>query len=81
MKSDLVNQKQPLGEVKNHMVHPSSMSDSPMLRKSLGSDMEVGNNAKNHAPPTLNIYSKALDRAGAHKENPFYWAGHPKKEI
>ncbi len=61
MKSDLVNQKQPFGEVKNHMVHPSSMSDSPMLRKSLGSDMEVGNNAKNHAPPLLGWTSQKGD--------------------
>jgi hypothetical protein len=82
MKRDLVNEKQPFGEVHNHLVHPSTMKDSPILSKTLGSTMAVGINALDHPPTTINIYSQAQDRAGKHKEDPFYWRqGAPKRSV
>lgn len=83
MKRNLVDERQPFGSHEDHMCHISTMANKAPHKNAVGATNEVGNNAKDHNPgikdPSYGY--NAYLKASQHRDNPFFWVGHPKGRV
>jgi len=80
MRSNLLRQKQPFGQVHNQAAMPAAMNGPKGQRNDPGRDMHVGNNGMDsHLPINRNPYPGAEAMASAHRLDPFYWSGKPAR--
>lgn len=78
MKRNLLNEKQPFGQVHEHRCMPAPLNGPVGSRNVLGKTDPVGNNGFNHAPPIKgNPNPSAEAQASAYHDNPFHWVGKP----
>jgi len=78
MKKNLVDTTQPFGHVINHgTMGPGSNSFGH--RKTISKNKtEILNHGIDHSVRGHDNSSAAIAHAHAHRENEFYWTGHPK---
>lgn len=83
MKRELVHERQPFGLVEDMYIHLATMANKAPQANRPGSDMEVGNNARDHNVPIVDpSYGyEAYKHASRHRDHPFYPTGHPKKGV
>lgn len=78
MRQNLLNMKQPFGNVQEHHCMPPAMNGPEGSKNALGNERVVGNNGFDHAPPIKDSpNSNAEAYACRHNDNPFAWTGRP----
>jgi hypothetical protein len=78
MRSNIIKQKQPFGEVHKNNPMPKGFNGPKGQRNAPGSDMHVGNNGVDkHLPINRNPMPGAESMASEHRLDPFYWTAKP----
>ena len=78
MKKDLVNQRQPFGDVKNIIMHPGLPIQHGGPNRP-GALTERSNNCYDSRISDADPNPRAMEQATTHSDDPFYWTGHPRK--
>ncbi|HWY35549.1 MAG TPA: hypothetical protein VNX68_12960 [Nitrosopumilaceae archaeon] len=78
----LLNEEQPFGEVHKFDLHKPTFANKAWVRNDLGAINEVGNNARDHAPPDKDYSLGAGERAAAFTDQMLsHWTGRPKGGV
>lgn len=80
MRTNLLNQSQPFGNVKDERPMDGMGRPKAMDSKPLGGETMRGNAGLDHGPSFADKNPGAHAYACRNVNNPFAWTGHPKKE-
>lgn len=80
MRQNLLDKKQPFGEVHKNTILPENIPIKQASKNQLGGNRMVGNNGFDHAPPIKDSPNPDAEAyACRHDDNPFFWSGRPAK--
>lgn len=80
MRRNLLNEKQPFGQVHEHRCMPAPLNGPAGERNMPGKERVVGNNGFDHAPPIKDSPNAGAEAyASRNNDNPFAWSGRPAK--
>jgi hypothetical protein len=77
----VLDEKQPFGEVHQHMPHPGQGRPAEHMNRPLGPETQVPNNGYDHPVSMADKNPGAHEQACARRSQPFYWSGIPKRKA
>ncbi len=78
MRKNLLDMTQPFGVVNQHSPMGSGSNAFGSKNSITASKTEVPNHHRDHSVPGHGDQSAAISHAHAHRENEFFWTGHPQ---